>query len=133
MVRDLEPGDIPQLKDLHQRIGMDYQFPDFDQPLFSTRKVYCDEDGRIIGAGFLKIQAEAYLMIEPSLDPTGKLAALAEISPAIEESAWSLGLDTLTAYIPEAISLRFAKRLKALGWDKARNGWITWFRELSEG
>jgi hypothetical protein len=131
IVRDYEPSDREAVEQLHRLQGMDYKFPDIDQPLFLVRKVCLDDAGKIIGTEFLKLQCEAYLMLSPDLSPTEKASVITELSPVVEQEAYKQGLDTIAAYIPEDISKRFTKRLKLLGWDTARTGWVTWFRELA--
>jgi hypothetical protein len=129
-VRDYEPSDKAAVEKLHKDMGMDYKLPNLEDPLFIVRKVFVHPDGTIVGTEFLKIQAEAYLMLDCNLDPVEKTRVIAHLSHAVERDAYSRGLDTLVAYIPEDISRKFTKRLNLLGWSTARKGWITWFREL---
>lgn len=129
IVRDYSPADLPAIEVLHRQMWMDYKLPALESPLFIVKKVY-EQEGRVIGAEFLKIQAEAYLMLDCNLDPVEKTRVIAHLSHAVERDAFNRGLDTLVAYIPEEISTKFTKRLNLLGWDKARTGWVTWFREL---
>lgn len=128
-VRDYTDADKTAVEQIHRDSGMDYQFPAVDSPLFVVKKVY-ELDGRIIGAEFLKLQAEAYLMLSCDLDALEKTRVIAHLSRETEREAYNQGLDTIAAYIPEDISNKFTKRLTLLGWDKARAGWVTWFREL---
>jgi hypothetical protein len=129
-VRDYTDVDKQAVAQLHRDMGMDYLLPDLDSPLFIVRKVYVNDSGRVIGTEFLKLQAEAYLMLDCTLDTVEKTRVIAHLSHAVEREAYNRGIDTLAAYIPEDISNKFTKRLNLLGWDKARKGWITWFREL---
>jgi hypothetical protein len=131
IVRDYEPSDREAVEQLHRLQGMDYKFPDIDQPLFLVRKVCLDDTGKIIGTALCKLQCETYLMLAPALTPSEKVEAITEMNPAIEQEAYERGIDTLAAYIPADISKRFTKRLKVLGWNTARPGWVTWFRDLT--
>ena len=115
---------------IHRWMQMDYKLPDLDDPLFVVGKVYLSEKGKIVGCEFLKLQAEAYLMLDCTLDTVEKTRVIAHLSHAVEREAYNRGIDTLVAYIPEAISTKFTKRLNLLGWSQARKGWLTWFREL---
>lgn len=128
-VRDYRDADKAAVEQLHRGSRLDYIFPSVDSPLFIVKKVY-EHDGKVIGAELLKLQAETYLMLDCNLDPVEKTRVIAHLSHAVEREAYNRGLDTLVAYIPEDISTKFTKRLNLLGWDKARKGWITWFREL---
>lgn len=128
-VRDYKPSDAAAVKKLHAGMGMDYRLPDIDDALFLVKKV-CEVDGKIVGVELLKVQAEAYLMLDCNLDAIEKTRTIAHLSRETEREAYNRGLDTLCAYIPEEISKKFTKRLELLGWSKAREGWRTWFREL---
>lgn len=129
-VRDYEPTDETTVKQLHKDMGMDYRFPNLEDPLFVVRKVFVYPDGKIVGTEFLKLQAEAYLMLSCDLDAVSKTRVIAHLSRETEREAYDQGIDTLVAYIPEDISTKFTKRLELLGWSKARKNWVTWFREL---
>lgn len=129
-VRDYKPSDAPAVAVLHRQMNMDYKLPELDDPLFVSRKVYVDDSGRIIGTEFLKLQAEAYLMLDCELDTLSKTRVIAHLSRETEREAYNQGVDTLVAYIPEDLSKKFTKRLTLLGWNQARDKWVTWFREL---
>ena len=132
IVRDYEPlTDREAVERIHREQGMDYKFPDIDQPLFIIKKVAVNENGDVIGAELLRIQAEAYLMLSPDLDPVQKMNVIGELSPAVEQEAFKQGLDDICAYIPEDIDKKFSKRLLSLGWNKIRTGWNCWVRELN--
>lgn len=131
IVRDYNPlTDLEAVTQLHRDMGMDYKMPDIDQPLFLVKKVCLNEDGRIIGAELLRIQAEAYLLLSGSVGSKAKVEAIDALSKEVEASAWMMGIDDLVAYIPESISDKFSRLLSKLGWGKARDGWVTWVREL---
>ena len=129
-VRDYTDADKQAVAQLHRDMGMDYLLPDLKSPLFVVRKVYVNDADQIIGTEFLKLQAEAYLMLDCNLDAVEKTRVIAHLSRETEREAYNRGLDTLAAYIPEEISTKFSKRLNLLGWSKARDRWVTWFREL---
>lgn len=129
-VRDYKPEtDRERVEQIYRDMGMDYRLPDLENPLFIVRKVY-EQDGQLLAAEFLKVQAEAYMLLSCDLDTVGKTRAIAHLSKETENEAYNRGLDTIAAYIPDDISNKFSKRLKLLGWDTARKGWVTWFREL---
>lgn len=128
-VRDYTDADKTAVEQIHRDMGMDYKLPDLESPLFIVRKVFVQHE-QIVGCEFLKLQAEAYLMLDCNLDAIEKTRVIAHLSREVEREAYNQGLDTLAAYIPEDISAKFTKRLNLLGWTKARKGWVTWFREL---
>ncbi len=120
-VRDLDISDLPALMGIHERQGIDYQFPNLMHPLFLVRKVAVDGD-KIIGSLVLKLRAEAFLLVEGS--PEEKWQAMNELQPVVLEEAWAKGIDEIDCAVPE--SIRFQKRLEQGGWTPARDGWRVW-------
>lgn len=131
IVRDYNPAtDKLAVEQIHKLMHMDYKLPDLDDPLFVVRKVYVNDAGAVLGAEFLKLQAEAYLMLHCGIDVIEKTRVIAHLSREVESEAYNRGLDTLVAYIPWETAKKFTKRLNLLDWQEARAGWVTWFREL---
>lgn len=125
MVRDYEVSDLPQIKAIHEDGGLDYNLPSLDSPLCLVKKVYV-VDGHVVAAMFLRLTAETYLLV--SGEPGKKMDAMEALQPAVLDEAYSKGLDEVVAVIPDSILKRFAKRLKQLGWNKGRDGWILFSR-----
>lgn len=124
MIRDYRPEDRDALVTIHAEMGLDYQFPDLNSPLFLVKKVR-EVDGRVTDAMLLRISAETYLLTAGG--PKEKMAAMEELQPAVLREAWIKGLDDVYAVIPPGIIERFRKRLKQLGWAKDRP-WEMWSR-----
>ena len=57
-VRDLKPTDCEELAKIHAKMGMDYEMPDLNSPLFLVKKVVTDENGKVIGASVVRLEAE---------------------------------------------------------------------------
>lgn len=129
-VRDYDPADKADIEKLHSLMGMDYKFPDIDQPLFLVKKTCVNDKGEVVGTAFLRLQAEAYLIVSQDLDSEEKMDVISQLSPALDEAAYSQGLDDIVAYIPQEIELKFSKRLYRLGYAKIRQGWNCWVKEL---
>lgn len=130
-VRDYNPAtDHLAVEQIHKLMKMGYKLPDFDDPLFIVGKVYVNDADCILGAEFLKLQAETYLLLHCGIDMIEKTRVISHLSHAVEREAYNRGLQTLVAYIPEAISKKFSKRLHLLGWGEGNKDWITWTREL---
>lgn len=130
IVRDALPSDTQAISDFHKSSGIDYRFPDLEHPLFFVRKV-AERDGAVVGACFLRITAETYLWLDPSLRPNVKLELMQVLQPEVLAAAWRAGIDDIEARIPETVQRRFSKRLKQLGWTPNRSGWHPWTRETS--
>jgi hypothetical protein len=128
-IRDYRPSDLEQVKAIHETSGLDYRLPNFENSLFVVRKVV-EFDGRIIAAGFLRVEAEAYLFLAKDDwgDPLQKLAAINAVQTAALHEAWTKGLDNCVCWVPKEVNSHFAKRLLQLGWIQDREGWISWSR-----
>lgn len=127
MVRDAVPEDREAIAKIHAQMGLDYRLPDLEHPLFFVRKVITNDAGEVVGACFLRIQAETYLWLG-DLSPRGKLDAMLELQPAVLSEAYAKGIDDIEARLPETVERRFYKRLKQLGWVRNRPGWFPWSR-----
>jgi hypothetical protein len=127
IVRDAQNEDFPAIGRIHAGMGLDYQLPELAHPLFLVRKVAVDES-RVTAACFLRLTAETYLWLDPVLQPRDKVMAMNALQPEVLRAAWAKGLDDVEARIPETVERRFEKRLKQLGWLKARPGWAPWSR-----
>lgn len=123
MVRDYLASDRQKLAEIHQKSGLDYQFPDLDHPLFFVRKVAEDETG-IRGAAVLKICAETMLLLGDG-HPKERFEIIKSLQDAVCAEAYMKGLGEIYADVPE---IGFDKRLRQLGWEKDRPGWHLWTR-----
>jgi hypothetical protein len=130
IVRDANPDDFSRIAEIHAAMGTDYHMPDLAHPLFLVRKVAETETG-VSAACFLRLTAECYLWLDPNLTPRCKMDAMNQMQPEVLCAAWEKGLDDIEARIPETIERRFQRRLKQLGWEKARPGWFAWSRATS--
>ncbi len=126
MIRDFQPGDAPALKELHKAQGFDYALPDLSNPLFLVRKVR-EVDGRVVGAMFLRITAETFLVTAGS--PVEKGRAILELQPEVLREAYEKGLSEVVCVVPPEISESFAPVLERMGWSKTRD-WPMFQKEL---
>src|SRR5713101_3261371 len=91
LVREYQESDVAQLRAIHAAQGFDYALPDLSNPLFVTKLVLAQgdasspvvaqhaaplqrgaarsteiaKDGSIVGAAFVRLTAEAYLLLDP--------------------------------------------------------------------
>ena len=118
--RDTEKRDYAEIEALHELSGFDYQFPDLDDPLFIVKKT-AEEDGRVVQAIALKLQAEVYLWIDHSWGtPEERWCKLQTLTEEAKQAAWLRGLDSLVCVVPPEIADSFEKRLKAIGMERDR-------------
>jgi hypothetical protein len=131
MIRDYRPEDLAQIKDIHDRMGIDYQLPDLDSPLCIVRKVE-EFDGVIVGALIGRIEVETMLWLHPELEPAEKVETIKRLHEPYISDLWKQGIDNVVCWIEDTIERRFRKRLQVLGWAKSRDGWRSWTRATSE-
>ena len=126
MIRDFQPEDASALKELHKAQGFDYALPDLSNPLFLVRKVR-EVDGRVVGAMFLRITAETFLVTAGR--PVEKGRAILELQPEVLREAYEKGLSEVVCVVPPEISESFAPVLERMGWSKTRD-WPMYQKEL---
>lgn len=127
--RPLSEDDLELLQHLHTSSGFDYQLPDLRSPLFvAKRGVY--ERGRLVGAGGLRLQAEAYLWLDPALPVRVRYQVVLLLSRSLAEAAWRVGVDFVVAALPPGLPSSFKRLLTRLGWSRDRDGWEHWSKPI---
>ncbi len=128
LVREYRESDLAQLRAIHAAQGFEYALPDLSNPLFATKLVLARGEGvseqhnaahdeAILGAAFLRLTAEAYLLLDPRADtPRQRWQSLLALHAAAERDAWQRGLEDVHAWLPPPIAAKFGKRLARLGW-----------------
>ena len=129
-VRDYQTSDLPALEEIHNATGFDYKLPSLDSPLVLSKKVALDDRGTVIGTLYIKLQGEAFLSLDPHLDPQQKMETIHALNDPVVAECYSLGLDQLVASLPPGIEEVFQKRLKLLGWEPTRENWKPWSKDL---
>jgi hypothetical protein len=136
-IREYHENDLPSLRAIHAAQGFDYPLPDLRAPLFVTKLVLTDTDpsfpgnanrligavpreqgsDKILGAAFLRLTAEAYLLLDPAAGtPHDRWRVLQTLHVAAERDAWHRGLEDVHAWLPPPIANKFGKRIARLGW-----------------
>lgn len=96
-VRGMKPGDIPKLKELHQKYYSDLEFPDFMSGFYGAFLVE-DNDELIMGGGVQMI-GEAVLVTDKDKDEVKIGRALIEAQKAVLYLGSRFGLDEIVAFI----------------------------------
>jgi len=129
LVREYQDSDLAQLRAIHAAQGFDYALPDLSNPLFVTKKVLAS-DGAIVGAAFLRLTAEAYLLLDPHAGtPRERWQWLLALHAAAEHDAWQRGLEDVHAWLPPPIAKKFGKRIAQLGWIRD-DTWTPYCKKL---
>jgi hypothetical protein len=158
-IREYQESDLGALRRIHATQAFDYAFPDLSNPLFLTKLVLTrgaavaqasacapvqktengaqepqndrEENSEILGAAFLRLTAETYLLLNPRRGtPRDRWQWLLALHAATERDAWQRGLEDVHAWLPPAIATRFGKRIASLGWRRD-DSWTPYCRKLS--
>lgn len=131
VIRDLEPSDVEQVRQIHEDSQLDYRFPNIQSPLFLVKKsLSVDGKVRIALGGY--IQLEAYLWLDQSdwADPEQKLIALQEVAKAAIEEAGGKGVEEVVIKLPPDME-RFGRRLaEDFEFTEDRSGWRTFSKRI---
>jgi len=129
LVREYHDSDLAQLRAIHAAQGFDYALPDLSNPLFVTKKILAG-DGAIVGAAFLRLTAEAYLLLDPCAGTPGeRWQWLLALHAAAEHDAWQRGLEDVHAWLPPPIAKKFGKRIAQFGWIRD-DTWTPYCKKL---
>lgn len=124
IVREYTPTDLETFKRIHAESGLDYKFPDLSSPLFIVKTVV-ERAGvpTMLAAG--RIECETFLMT--SGEPIDRWEDMQAAQPEYLSQLWSQGIDSTFCVVPDEVNAVFAKRMRMLGWEPARN-WHPWTR-----
>ena len=154
LIREYTEGDLDALRAIHAAQGFDYRLPDLINPLFVTKLVLEGEpvahggslasflsastnspsprkgNSRILGAAFLRLTAEAYLLLDPHVGtPRQRWQWLLALHEAARRDAWLRGLEDVHAWLPPSIAQKFGRRLERLGWRRD-DAWTPYCKRL---
>lgn len=124
MVRDISPDETVLVRELHARMGIDYQFPEISGPLFAIRKMVVDEDGDVQAAAAMKLIGEAYLWVNPDNGDYAKATDILRLAQICHERAKGLQIEDISAWIPPHVEPVFGNMLSRMGWS--RSPWASW-------
>ena len=148
MVREYTASDLAALRAIHAAQGFDYPLPDLSNPLFVTKLILSESEAEaneespsakidppqkeeIIGAAFLRLTAEAYLLLDPKAGtPRDRWQWLLQLHAAAERDAWQRGLEDVHAWLPPSIARKFGKRITHLGWNRD-DSWTPYCKRLA--
>jgi hypothetical protein len=119
-IREYVPSDLAALQRMHASQGFDYAFPDLQDPIFVSKLVLEDREGRPVMASLARLTCEMYLLIDresrDGCSPQERYAQLVALQDVGQRDLIARGLDDAHAWLPPRIAGRFGRRLTALGW-----------------
>lgn len=140
LVREYTPADFDALRRMHASQGFDYTFPNLADPIFVSKLVVENTNGRVVMASLARLTCEMYLLLDR--EEAGKrgdeksgaherYTHLLALHRAGENDLLARGLDDAHAWLPPSIARRFGRRLESLGWIRD-DTWTPYCRRLRE-
>jgi hypothetical protein len=156
LIRPYTEADLDALRRMHASQGFDYAFPDLADPIFVSKLVVEDDDGRAVLASLARLTCEMYLLVDREdrddrgparrspmgaggagnrhpykSDPRERYAQLLALHRAGERDLLARGLDDAHAWLPPPVARRFGRRLESLGWIRD-DAWTPYCRRLRD-
>jgi len=134
MVREYEERDLAELQRIHAESGFGYTFPNLSDPLFISKLILTDADGRLAMASLARLTCEAYLLldrVDDRFNARQRYEGLLELQRAGEADLMRKGLEDAYAWLPPSIARRFGRRLETLGWVRD-DAWTPYCRRLRD-
>ena|ERR1700722_19621737 len=117
IIREYKESDLDALRDMHSSQEFDYPFPDLGDPIFISKIVIENTEGRPVMAALARLTCEIYLLMDRSAGkPRERLRHLEALHAAGQQDLLARGLDDAHAWLPPRIAQRFGRRLESLGW-----------------
>ena len=119
-VRNFTMRDFEAIRQLHEKSGLPSNcLPNLENQLFFLRKVV-DDNGKVALGGFLKMTAEAFVLVDHEHEsPEWRWAALQKLTAATLAEATLKGIQDVTAWPPPVLENSFGPRLEALGFTRS--------------
>jgi len=106
--------------------------PEHQHETAAAQQTRTDREGQgeIFGAAFLRLTAEAYLLLDPCVGtPRERWQWLLALHEAARRDAWQRGLEDVHAWLPPPIAQKFGRRLARLGWCRD-DAWTPYCKRL---
>jgi hypothetical protein len=131
-IRYARPEDDAAIREMHERMGLDYELPDLHK--MSSKLVFEDDQGRVRMAIYLRPTVEAYMFIDRAEMFASKALQAKEqwsrflcLHRASLRDALANGIDDVYCFLPPELEKSFSRRLKRLGWFRP---WAAFCRVL---
>ena len=120
VIKSYTAAHLAEIERIHREAGLPPEcMPNLENPLFFLRKIV-DDNGKVAMASFLKLTAEAFLLVDHAHEsPEWRWAALQKLTAATLHEAAVKGVADVTAWPPPEVEKSFGSRLEALGFKKS--------------
>lgn len=125
IVREYNWSDIDEVSRIHKAQNLGYELPDLFSPMLVVKKVAM-EGSEIVGAAFLRLTSEAYVVIDPEAEKRAKI--FFALHENVRQKAALVGLDDVNAWLPPQMADKFGHQIMRLGWK--RQQWPSFSREV---
>ncbi len=146
LIREYTESDLDALRRMHSAQGFGYAFPDLADPLFVSKLVVEDSDGRPVMASLARLTCEMYLLVDRRNETNDgarkspakagqstlareRFANFLALHRAGEQDLLARGLEDAHAWLPPPVARRFGRRLASLGWVRD-DAWTPYCRRL---
>ncbi len=125
LVREYKPEDLREVVEMFQAQGFEYDFPDLGDPIFVSKLVAENGQGKPAMCFAARLTAESYLLLDPRAGtPQQRWDTFLTLHRLVEQDLARKGLDDLHAWLPPGKRMeRFGRRLETLGWVRD-NRWV---------
>jgi hypothetical protein len=120
VVKNYTTEHLAEIQRIHREAGLPPEcMPNLENPLFFVRKVV-DDNGKVALAGFLKMTAEAFVLVDHEHEsPEWRWAALQKLTAVTLHEAAVKTIQDVTAWLPPDVEKSFGSRLEALGFKRS--------------
>ena len=113
---------VTKLRKSHVKLLKEYNnskfpFPNLASPLYIIRGAIVDKDNNLLGAGFIKLTAEAIIILDPKIGKINKATAIYKLFDAARRGMVKKGLDGVHAFTNDVNFQSFLK--KRFGFEKS--------------
>jgi hypothetical protein len=132
LVRQYTEADLDALRQIHQRQGFDYAFPDLTDPIFISKLVVEDDSGRAVMASLARLTCEVYLLADPQAgSPRDRFDWILQLHRAGERDLLPSSLDDAPARRPPPTA-KLCRRLHETLAGVLDDAWTPHCRRLHE-
>jgi hypothetical protein len=127
--RKMETGDIPQIKQIFEAQGFDYEFPSIGSNIIAKR-VLCDEHGVPQVGVMARVTVDLYGVFNPAWEtPAMRLWALQQLHKEMQIELREKGIEDGHFWCPPQILKSFGRRMmKMFGWKRPE--WTDFWRKV---